>query len=358
MTKTTQKNRGKLILPLIVLGVGWGSIIWWLWASSPPGAGMPQKVRVVIADGMSSAGIAQQLEAAGVIRSGLALRLFLQWQALQQGGRIPLRAGTYELATDLPLPEVVKELQSDRARLQVMRVTIPEGWNLRDMAQLFEAKGLFSAQAFLQIANRPPAGRRAWLPADSPNLEGFLFPDTYEVIVGVTTPEEVVEMMLDRFEAVALPVYFEYRQRVTAPAVQLSLKEWVALASIVEKETVLERERRLIAGVFWHRLQKNMRLESDPTVEYGLGIRQTKEQPLTLAQVRTPHPYNTYLNAGIPPGAIAAPGLASLKAVLNPEPTEYLFFVARYDGSHAFSRTHGEHLKQVELIARKIREKQ
>jgi UPF0755 protein len=359
--KTTKKNNPKLwvnlAIPIAVLVVGWGSTIWWLWASSPPQSADGRKVRVVIADGTSSQTIAQQLEEAGVIRSGLALRLFVQWRSLLDGKRIPLQAGTYELPTNLTLSAVVEELQSAESQIKVIQVTIPEGWNLKQVARLMEEKGLFSAQSFLQIADRAPNGRRSWLPDDSPNLEGFLFPDTYEVVVGVSTPDTVIDTMLDRFEEVALPVYQQHQQQSPSSPVRLSLRDWVALASIVEKETVQERERRLIAGVFWHRLQKNMRLESDPTVEYGLGIRQTKEQPLTLKQVRTPHPYNTYLNTGIPPGAIAAPSLASLKAVLDPEPTEYLFFVARYDGTHVFSRTHEEHLKQIEKIAEKIDKK-
>ena len=120
----------------------------------------------------------------------------------------------------------------------------------------------------------------------------------------------------------------------------------------MEKESVVQQERPLIAGVFTARLQQGMRLESDPTVEYGLGIRQTADQPLTYAQVGTPNPYNTYLNAGLPPTAIASPGIASLQATLNPESTEYLFFVARYDGTHVFSRTLTEHVAATKQIRR------
>jgi len=354
MKKTN--SSAKLGLPLAVLVIGWSGTAWWLWAVSPPQSTAVSRVRITIPEGTSAQAIAEKLEQAGVIRSSLALRLFVQWQAWQAGERLPLQAGTYELPTNLPLSEVVSQLQTAQNQLQVIRVTIPEGFNLRQMAALFEEKGLFSKAEFLAIADRAPQNRRSWLPPDTPNLEGFLFPDTYEMIVGVTTAEAVVEMMLDRFAEVALPVYQAHHQQVPPPTINLSLRDWVALASIVEKETVLESERRLIAGVFWHRLQKKMRLESDPTVEYGLGIKQTKAQPLTLRQVRTPHPYNTYLNQGIPPGAIAAPGLASLQAVLRPEPTEYLFFVARYDGSHAFSRTLEEHKKQIDRIDQTIKQ--
>ena len=118
-----------------------------------------------------------------------------------------------------------------------------------------------------------------------------------------------------------------------------------------KKEAVIGDERALIAGVFTARLEQGMRLESDPTVEYGLGIRQTADQPLTYSQVGTPSPYNTYLNMGLTPTPIAAPGIASLKATLNPDSTDYLFFVARYDGTHVFSKTLDEH----EAATREIR---
>jgi UPF0755 protein len=115
------------------------------------------------------------------------------------------------------------------------------------------------------------------------------------------------------------------------------------LASIVEREAAVPEERALIAGVFLNRLKKGMPLGADPTVEYALNIQQTPDRRLTLAEVRTPSPYNTYLTPGLPPGPIASPGLASLKAVLEPEETDYLYFVARYDGTHVFSKTLAEH---------------
>ena len=144
---------------------------------------------------------------------------------------------------------------------------------------------------------------------------------------------------------VALPEY----QKV-AQTEKLSLLQWVSLSSIVEKEAVMPVERPIIAGVFTTRLKKNMRLESDPTVEYGLGIKQTADRPLTFAEVKRPNPYNTYMNAGIPPGPIASPGIGSLKAVLNPDPTELLFFVAKYDGTHIFSKTLREHVAATNAI--------
>ncbi|NJK34898.1 MAG: endolytic transglycosylase MltG [Oscillatoriales cyanobacterium SM2_2_1] len=333
-------------LGLGVIALSLGSIgVLWL-GSSPLSS--EQRVRVDISSGLSHQEIAELLQRQGIIRSALALRLWLQWQALWGSDR-PLRSGVYEFAATQHLPQVVATLQETRDRPVELSITIPEGWSLRQMAALFEQEGLFSAEEFLAAAQRNP--QRPWLPKDIPSLEGFLFPDTYQVIVGSETPESLIAKMLDRFEEVALPLY---RQQNSEVSRTLSLKDWVTLASIVERESVLDRERRRIAGVFWRRWQRGIRLEADPTVEYALQIRQTVDNPLTLEQVRTPSPYNTYLNVGLPPGAIAAPGRASLEATLEPEAGDYLFFVARYDGSHIFSRTLAEHQNAIRQVEKNL----
>jgi UPF0755 protein len=294
--------------------------------------------------------IGQELESTGVIRSSFALRLWLQWLAVKDGDTRPLRAGTYEFTLNQPLSKVVTQMQESKP--QEVRFTIPEGWSIPQMAEYFEQKGHFPAKDFIDATGKNGLSRKAWLPTDAPSLEGFLFPDTYQLPPTEITPERVIDLMLNRFEEVALPLYKTNQQ--SNSKTPLSLAEWVILSSIVEKEAVIAKERKLIAGVFTQRLKRNMRLESDPTVEYGLKIKQTKEQPLTIAQVKTPSPYNTYLNAGLPPGAIAAPGLSSLEAVLDPDATAYLFFVARYDGSHIFSRTLAEHNKAVSQVDARV----
>jgi UPF0755 protein len=223
------------------------------------------------------------------------------------------------------------------------------------MAELFEKEKFFTAAEFVAATQRLSPKRRDWLPNNIPSLEGFLFPDTYQILPSEATPDRIIDLMLDRFEQVALKLYRE--DQASKPKVKISLADWVTLASIVEKEAVIESERSLIAGVFWNRLRRNMRLESDPTVEYAFNIKQTPESPLTLEQVRMPSPYNTYLNEGLPPGAIASVGLASLKATLDPASTDYLFFVARFDGSHVFSRTLDDHEKAIQDIDKKIPQK-
>jgi UPF0755 protein len=339
-------------LPITIAVATVASSYWWVWASAAPSS-LGTKIRLTIDDGMPTQAIAQELESAGVIRSSLALRLWLQWLSIRGEQSVVLQSGTYDFATNQSLSEVVAQIRT--AKSTEVRFTIPEGWSIAQMAELFEKEKFFTAAEFVAATQRLSPKRRDWLPNNIPSLEGFLFPDTYQILPSEATPDRVIDLMLDRFEQVALKLYRE--DQASKPKVKISLADWVTLASIVEKEAVIESERSLIAGVFWNRLRRNMRLESDPTVEYAFNIKQTPENPLTLEQVRMPSPYNTYLNEGLPPGAIASVGLASLKATLDPASTDYLFFVARFDGSHVFSRTLDDHEKAIQDIDKKIPQK-
>ncbi|ASC69655.1 Endolytic murein transglycosylase [Halomicronema hongdechloris C2206] len=333
-----------LLLPAAVAVAGWQGWAWWSWASAPVEADADTAIQIHIPRGTSGQQIGEDLEAAGLIRSALAWDLWARWQRLRQP-QGAFQAGTYALTPSQPLGAIATQIWQGEVLQQTF--TIPEGWSRQQMAEFFEAEGFFPAAAFLAATQQLPRHRYPWLPDDLPHLEGLLYPDTYQLPIAGVTPEAIVQQMLDRFEAVALPRYQE-------ATTELNLLEWVTLASIVEKEAVVADERQLIAGVFMQRLQQDMPLGADPTVEYALNIQQTPDQPLTLAQVRTPSPYNTYLNPGLPPTPIASPGLASLEATLNPADTDYLYFVARYDGTHIFSRTLEEH----EAAQAKIRAQQ
>lgn len=326
-----------LLVPLAAGVAAWQGWAWWSWANQPvsetAAEASPQTVQIQIPPGTPGQQIGEDLEAAGLIRSALAWKLWSRWQTWQnaEGG---FQAGTYALNPADSMTAIADVIRSG----QVVQTsfTVPEGWNRRQMATYFEEEGFFSADAFLAATEQVSQDTYPWLPSGIPHLEGFLFPDTYQLPAEGVTPQAVVDTMLSRFETVALPVY----QQATT---DLTLLEWATLASIVEKEAVVADERGTIAGVFANRLKQNMPLGADPTVEYGLGIVQTPEQPLTWTQVGTPSPYNTYINPGLPPTPIASAGKASLEAALAPEATDYLFFVARYDGTHVFSRTLAEH---------------
>ena len=322
---------------------------WWSRASAPPQLTAPSTaneiakttaVQIRIPSGTATQEIGQDLEALGLIRSNLAWDLWGRWLHWQdsKGG---FKAGTYQLSPTQPLSEIADKIWNGKVVQQSF--TIPEGWSLRQMAAYFEAQGFFPAKDFMVAASQIERSQHPWLPADLPHLEGFLYPDTYQLNGDRITPQAVVDQMLNRFEQLALPLYQQGKNQNEGSPNKRNLLQWVTLASIVEKEAVVPTERARIAGVFSLRLRQGQSLGADPTVEYGLGIRQTADRPLTLAQVNTPSPYNTYLNPGLPPTPIASPGLASLKAALYPENTSYLYFVARYDGTHVFSHTLSEH---------------
>lgn len=329
------------IVLLLAVAVG---LAYWQWQRWLQPVGGSEPIQVVIEQGSSSRSIGQKLYQAGVIRSDVAWRLWSRTLARDW----VFQAGTYLLDPSQDMLAVAQQLRQGNV-LQT-RLTIPEGWRIDQMAAALAQRNWVEADTFIAMAQViPPLD---WLPQDLKSLEGYLFPDTYlfpvEQVEGSLPDHEkaqtVVNVMLQRFVSVALPLF----QQHSTP---LSLHEWVTLASIVEREAVVPEERALIAGVFLNRLRQGIPLGADPTVEYALNIRQTPDRRLTLAEVRTPSPYNTYLNPGLPPGPIASPGLASLTAVLEPEETDFLYFVARYDGTHVFSKTLAEHeAAQLQII--------
>ena len=324
------------VLPGVLVFSAWHGNQWWHWAVSPV-APTEEAVRIDIdvPGETSTRQIGADLEAAGIISSSWAWNIWAFWLLFQDRGG-SFKEGTYTLSPSQSLAEIAEVIWLGQVREQTF--TIPEGWSIAQMGDYFERRGYFVAEVFEEATRQIPSDRYTWLPEGLPHLEGFLFPDTYQLPNNTPQPQEAIALMLDRFAAIALPLYQQNPQQTP-----LNLKEWVTLASLVEKEAAIATERPLIAGVYVKRLNEDMRLEADPTVEYGLGIKQTADQPLTLAQVRTPNPYNTYLNPGLPPTPIANPGRSSLQAALNPTPTEYLFFVARYDGTHVFSTTIEDH---------------
>ncbi|MGK7912033.1 MAG: endolytic transglycosylase MltG [Synechococcus sp.] len=331
---------------LATVGIASGIVVgagalggWWGWRYVSAPAISPDRevepIRVTIAPGSSLRDISQQLEQDGVLRSPQALEYWMRFRDWEP------KAGTFDFDPRWELTEIAARLNQGRG--VEVRFTIPEGWRITQMANYFEQLGWFSADDFIAATESPDLPQFEWLPPNLPQLEGWLFPDTYQIPLDARTPERVIVSMLEQFETSALPIYREY-ERMTPEEERLSMMEWVTLGSIVEKESVMADERFEIAGVFANRLEQGIPLAADPTVEYAFNITQTPDRRLTYAEVAQPSPYNTYINVGLPPTAIASPGLASLEATLAPATTDNLYFVARYDGSHVFSRTIEEHL--------------
>jgi UPF0755 protein len=343
--KTTSKwfSLAAPIAGLLAL-LGGGSTVWWNSVTAAPTEDPNAKtISIQIKPGSTVQAIGQELEAKGAIKSQFAWKLWTSWQA-KQGEGSPQK-GSYEIAPNQSLQAIAAQIMKGKVILSGF--TIREGWKIEQMAEYFEKQGLFKAADFIAATKEIPRDQFPWLPQGIANLEGFLFPETYKVPKETITPKGVVTQMLKQFEQVALP---EHTRATAAATTKLTLLEWVSLSSVVEKEAVVAIERSKIAGVFTSRLAKKIPLGSDPTVEYGLGIKQTADRPLTFAEVKRPNPYNTYINPGIPPGPIASPGIGSLKAVLSPDSTDLLYFVAKYDGTHVFSKTLAEHVAATNLI--------
>jgi UPF0755 protein len=298
------------------------------WAIFTP-FGPSTQTFVDIPPGSSTTRIAQQLEAAGVIRNQLA---FDVWRWVRRG---KLKAGEYRFDHPIPLTEVYERIA--RGEIYTVAVTVPEGASIFEVASRLEQAGIATRKEFLD--EQP---RLAELVSDidpqAKTLEGYLFPDTYRFSRRASATQ-IASAMVRRFRTIAA---------------ELGLKEnvhnVVTLASLVERETALESERPLVASVFENRLAKHMPLMTDPSVIYGLEVRDQWRGTIYRADLKRDTPYNTYLHAGLPPGPIANPGLPSLRAAMNPPHTDYLYFVAagtNPQGQSLFSTSLEEHTKNV-----------
>jgi UPF0755 protein len=221
------------------------------------------------------------------------------------------------------------------------RLVLPEGLRMEEIAARIEAAGLGSAAAFLAVA-RDPASPAAF-GVEGEDLEGYLFPETYALARGVPA-RDVARMMVEPFHSVWSTLEPSARARGVA------MREVVVLASLVEKETGAPEERPLIASVFLNRLARGMRLETDPAVIYGIADFDGNLRRVHLEDAA--NPYNTYAHGGLPPGPIANPGAAALRAVVEPAQSDYLYFVAKKDGTHQVSRTYSEHVRAVNRFQR------
>jgi UPF0755 protein len=301
-----------------------------LWAA-PPRQARTHNAVLEITPGTSVGEIARKLQADGVIRSSLAFRVLAKVKGVERS----MRAGHYRIASGLWAWNVVDELHDGQVTTET--ITVPEGLNLKQVAELVEKSGLVTREGFMEAARNPELLGKYKIPGNT--VEGFLFPETYTFAKGLAPGDIVsamVQLFFDRLEGLADRLDLNPDE----------LKRRVVLASIVEREAKRADEMPRIAGVFLNRLDKNMRLESCATVQYILG--KTKER-LRLSDLRQPSPYNTYLNTGLPPGPIANPGLQALEAAFKPESHDYLFFFARKDGSqsHVFTQTYAQHQKAL-----------
>lgn len=375
-TKKPGRRRGRTLLRLALVGLlAVGLAAFWGWQAlhAPRGDGSRH---FVVMPGQGAAAILSGLEREGLVPSALLGRLYLVGYL----GNPPLKAGDYEFAGPVAAEAVIRKLV--KGEVTIRGVTIREGLTLEETADALLAAGFGRREALLEALRDPTPIRD--LDPDARDLEGYLFPDTYSWSRG-TTERELVATLVNTFrerfereirlpyeagrgvpfaksplhvEAAILDAAAETELRPDQPAAPVphggsrwrarSIRELVTLASIVEKEAQLRGERPLIAGVYANRMALGIGLYADPTVIFALKKAGRWDGNIRKADLQIDSPYNTYRWAGLPPGPIASPGLASLKAAADPSSLNYLYFVSRNDGSHLFASTLAEHNRNVE----------
>ncbi|MBW1782433.1 MAG: endolytic transglycosylase MltG [Deltaproteobacteria bacterium] len=296
--------------------------------------GRPDQI-FIVRDGATLAQVVRDLEKRGIISNRI---LLLLWSRLTGYGS-KIKAGEYRLNSHMAPLKILHILS--RGLVVTHSVTIPEGFTVSQIAEELEKEGLADRAELAALANDPDTAKRYGLPG--PGLEGYLYPDTYRFSRG-QSPLSIIDVMMKHFFDVISPLRDEMQ------ASGMTLQQIITLASLIEKETGQGEERPVIASVFLNRLKKGMRLESDPTVIYGI---KDFNGNLTRQDLSQSTPYNTYVIRGLPPGPIASPGKESIRAVLFPADTNYLYFVSKNDGSHHFSRTLAEHNRAVARYQKK-----
>lgn len=331
-TKNKRGNKRWFVVAVVLCALAAGGAWVWRGLFAPYRGFAEAELFVEIPRGASCARISDLLAEQGVVRSSIAFRLFCRWSGSEK-----LQAGEYRFTEALAAVEVFRIIAE--GRVYTRTIVVPEGWTIFAIAGLLEREGIAPRGGFLAAA-RQTADVRDLAPG-APSLEGFLFPATYQFPRRVA-PALVTSAMAQRFREVwrSLP-------RERAGASGLTALQIVTLASLIEREARLSEERRLISSVFHNRLRRGMALQCDPTVIYALELAGKWDGKISSRDLAFDSPYNTYRRPGLPPGPIANPGEASLRAALDPADTRFLYFVSNGEGGHAFSTSLAEHNKNV-----------
>lgn len=333
-----------LLAVLVIAGL-------WLVICLRPVSSDTTSVRVVVAKGSTARDISNTLGAQKLIRSPFVFVLACR----ANGATDKLKPGVYELKKSMSVAEIIDSLVSGKT-LESW-VTIPEGFTARQMFDLLHSKQLVAGNAFLSLVLSQGYEFPEYSFLYGHNLEGYLFPDTYLIARG-TDAQGIVRKMLDTFQKKVIDSNKSDIEQVIRSRFGLGpdkfdkgLYKLLIVASMIEREAKIPKDRPLISAVIWNRLAKGMRLEVDATVSYSPGESTNNEHTIYASDLRRDTPYNTYTRAGLPAGPICSPGVESIKAAMHPANVDYLFYVARPDGSHKFSRTFQEHVAAKNAIA-------
>ena len=294
---------------------------------------------VVIPKGSTVRSISKILKDENMIKDSFVFQLYCKLKEKSD----KIKAGKYSISNSMKIPEIVEVIVSGKALIDTVKFTIPEGYNQAQIVEKLSSLGVVSHENIQNALDVEMYGYDfiGQIPEREKKLEGYLFPDTYEIYKD-TTAEAIIDKLLERFDTVFTD---EYRNR--AKELDMTIDQVIILASIIEREAKLDSERKTISAVFQNRLKKNMMLQSCATVQYLL---KEPKEVLTYKDLEIESPYNTYKYAGLPPGPIASPGIKAIEAALYPEDVDYLYFFAKDDGSHIFSRTYNEHINAQNRI--------
>ena len=350
--------RGAIGLSMIVVVLAAGAGIYMFVGnalqSGSSGAADSVPVAFEIKPGEGVNDVSSNLERQSIIDSAFWFTIQLR----SSGKDKLIKAGTFQLRTHMDNSDVIEVLTAPIADEPGVRFTVIEGVRLEETAEKLGAQGLITPSIFLDAVKSPEGVAKyggaflqeAGAPSDA-TLEGYLFPDTYEIKQNPgDNTDAVIKIMLDTMQQRITP---EMREKLAAQG--RTVHQMLTVASIVQREGVVKEELSTIAAVFWNRVDAGMQLGADPTVQYALGQSPTWWPQLNLAPVEVESPYNTYVIIGLPPGPICAPSLAAIEATVNPETTDYLYFVAKDDGTstHAFARTLEEHERNRAIYGNK-----
>lgn len=299
-----------------------------------------KEITVAIPKGSSTNSIGTLLKKEDLIRSEAAFKIY----AKLSGYDVDLKAGKFILSKNMDLKEIMQKLVNGDAVIESVRFTIPEGYTVKQIAEKLAAEGIVNEDKFLELAKNGDFDYDfiKQIPNDKNihyKLEGYLFPETYEVKKGASE-RVIINTMLSQFQKEWNPEWDKALKEKNK-----TLPQILTLASIIEREVSVDKERPIVSGVLYNRMNINMRLQVDATIQYILG---KQKSIVTYDDLKIDDPYNTYRNYGLPPGPISNPGRESIKAAIFPEKNNYLFYVTKKDnsGEHYFSKTYQEHLYQ------------
>lgn len=354
--KKRKKTRGRpktwvislwVVLSLLsIMALGAGIALYYVWSNlQPMPAGATKEI--TITRGMSANSVADTLEENGIIKNSFVFGYYLQLK--DEGSKF--QAGKYEMNPGMDNAAIIAKLNAgDIIAEETIRFTIPEGFTVLQIADKLAAEGLVNKDKFLELAENG----RTWgaaeavltIPDDDKlhkRLEGYLFPETYEMKIG-STEEQIISRMLQETDRKLATLPEGWQD--TMEEMGRTMHEIMTIASLIEREVVVDEERALVSSVIYNRLDEPMRLQIDAAVQYALD--EPKERLLNK-DLEIDSPYNTYKNDGLPPGPIASPSLASIEAALYPAESDYLFYVTKKDGSqtHLFAKTYNEHLRNI-----------